>query len=121
MDQHSIQVQALVTFMMPFFIQLAKRSQAKALAWIDQSKPKVCVATSVAAALATSMGIQFAHTPHSLTVTWPDGATLLHGFLTLLVSTVLQFAGQHALYEGLWRQILPAKPAGLSSQPSAHS
>ncbi len=117
MDQNAIQIQALVTFMMPFFIQLAKRSKAKALAWIDQAKPKVCVATSAATALATSMGIQFAHTPHSLTVTWPDATTAIHGFLTLLVSAVLQFAGQHALYEGLWRQVVPAK----SSQTSVAS
>ncbi len=112
MDPKVIQIQALVTFMMPFFIQLAKRSQAKALAWIDQAKPKVCVAASAAAALATSMGIQIAHSPHSLTVAWPDTTTLLHGFLTFLVSAVLQFAGQHALYEGLWRQILPSAAAG---------
>lgn len=116
MDASQIQIQALVTFLMPFFIQLAKRSRARALAWIDQGKPKVCVATSVATALATSMGIQIAHTAHSLTVTWPDGATLLHGFLAFLVSSVLQFAGQHALYEGFWRQIVPS--AAVSRQQS---
>ncbi len=118
MDQNTIQTQALVTFMMPFFIQLAKRLQAQALAWIDQARPKVCVATSAATALVTSMGIQFAHTPHSLTVDWPDATTAIHGFLTLLVSAVLQFAGQHALYEGLWRQILPSaavRSAGVRS------
>jgi hypothetical protein len=114
MDANSIQIQALVTFMMPFFIQLAKRSKARGLAWIDQAKPKVCVATSAATALATSLGIQFARTPHSLTVTWPDAATLLHGFLTFLVSALLQFAGQHALYEGLWRQVFPAAGARSS-------
>ncbi len=111
MDQNAIQIQALVTFMMPFFIQLAKRSQATALAWIDQAKPRVCVATSAATALATSLGIQIAHTPHSLTVTWPDATTAIHGFLTFLVSAVLQFAGQHALYEGLWRLVVPSAGA----------
>jgi hypothetical protein len=117
MDANSIQIQALVTFMMPFFIQLAKRSKARVLGWIDQAKPGVSVAASAATALATSMGMQFAHTPHSLTVTWPDATTLAHGFLTFAAGAVLQFAGQHALYEGLWRQVVPAKrnPSSLVS------
>ena len=61
MDSNSIQVQALITFIMPLLIQLAKRSQSAAFAWIDQNKPKVCVLTSGAAALATSMGIEIVH------------------------------------------------------------
>jgi hypothetical protein len=109
MDANTIQVQALVTFMMPLLIQLAKRSQAQALAWIDQSKPKICVLTSGAAALATSMGIEIVHAPHSLTVSWPDTATLVRGLATFLVSAVLQFAAQHALYEGFWRHVVPAR------------
>ena len=111
MDIQSLQVQALITFLTPFFIQLAKRSQSVAFAWIDQNKPRVCMLTSAVTALATSMGIQFAHAPHSLTVTWPDSATLLRGLVTFLVSAVLQFATQHALYEGMWRHVLPAKEA----------
>lgn len=109
----SIQVQALITFLAPFVIQLAKRSQSAAFSWIDQNKPKVCVLTSGLAALATSMGIQFVHSTHRLTVTWPDGATLAHGLTTFLVSALIQFVGQHALYEGLWKHVLPA---GVRSQ-----
>lgn len=100
--------------MMPFFIQLAKRSQSLAFAWINQNQPKICMMTSAAAALATSMGIQFARAPHSLTVSWPGAGTLARGFVTFLVSAVLQFAAQHALYEGFWRHVVPAR----SNQPS---
>lgn len=113
MDTSSIQIQALITFLAPFFIQLAKRSQSLAFSWIDQNKPKVCVLTSGLAALATSMGIQFVHSPHSVTVTWPDGSTLAHGFTTFLVSALIQFVGQHALYEGLWKHVLST---GVGSQ-----
>ena len=42
---------------MPFAIQLAKRSQSAGFRWIDQNKPKVCVLTSGAASMLTSMGI----------------------------------------------------------------
>jgi hypothetical protein len=108
MDTHSIEVQALITFVMPLLIQLAKRSHSLAFAWIDQNKPKICVFTSAVAALATAMGIEVAHAPHSLTVTWPDEATLLRGFAAFLISAVFQFAAQHALYEGLWRHVMPA-------------
>ena len=106
MDTNSIEVQALITFVMPLLIQLAKRSQSHAFAWIDQNKPKVCVLTSGVMALATSMGIEFAHAPHSLTVSWPDTSTLWRGFATFLISAVFQFAAQHALYEGLWRHVV---------------
>ena len=108
MDTNSIEVQALITFVMPLLIQLAKRSQSHLFAWIDQNKPKGCVLTSGVMALATSMGIEFAHAPHSLTVSWPDTNTLLRGFATFLISAVFQFAAQHALYEGLWRHVVPA-------------
>ena len=108
MDANSIQVQALITFIMPLLIQLAKRSQSAAFAWIDQNKPRICMLTSGVTALLTSMGIEFVHIPHSLTVTWPDTATLAHGLMTFLVSVVLQFAAQHVLYDGLWRHIVPS-------------
>jgi len=108
MDANSFEMQALITFITPVVIQLAKRSQSAAFAWIDQNKPKVCVATSALAALATSMGIEFVRGPHSLTVSWADGATLARGFATFAVSALVQFATQHALYEGLWRHVLPA-------------
>ena len=108
MDVQSIQLQAIITFVMPLLIQLAKRSQSVAFAWIDQNKPKICMFTSGVMALATSMGIEVAHAPHSLTVTWPNAGTLERGFLTFLVSAVLQFAAQHALYDGLWRHVVPA-------------
>ena len=111
MDTNSLQVQALITFITPFLLQLAKRSQSAAFAWIDQNKPRICVLTSAVTALLTSMGIEFVHVPHSLTVTWPDSATLARGLATFLVSAVLQFAAQHALYEGLWRHVVPAKEA----------
>jgi hypothetical protein len=107
MDAQSLQVQALITFVMPLVIQLAKRSQGAAFGWIDQNKPKICILTSGVTALLTSMGIEFAHAPHSLTVSWPDASTLLRGFLTFLVSAVLQFAAQHALYDGFWRHVVP--------------
>lgn len=109
MDTQSLQVQALITFLMPMVIQLAKRSQSAGFAWIDQNKPKVCMLTSGLAALATSMGIEFAHAPHSLTVHWPDPGTMARGLVTLVVSVVLQFAAQHALYDGFWRHVVPTK------------
>jgi hypothetical protein len=109
MDAHSLQVQALITFVMPLLIQLAKRSQSAGFAWIDQNKPRLCMLTSGVAALLTSMGIEFVHDAHSLTVTWPDAATLVRGLVTFLISVVLQFAAQHVLYDGFWRHVLPAK------------
>ena len=108
MDTNSIQVQALITFVMPLLIQLAKRSQSQAFAWIDQNKPRICMLTSGVTALLTSMGIQFIHDAHSLTVSWPDTATMVRGFVTLVVSVVLQFAAQHVLYDGFWRHIVPS-------------
>jgi len=109
MDTQSLQVQALITFIMPLAIQLAKRSQSAGFAWIDQNKPKVCMLTSAVAALTTSMGIEFVHAPHSLTVQWPDPTTMARGLVTLVVSVVLQFAAQHALYDGFWRHVVPSK------------
>jgi hypothetical protein len=108
MDVQSIQVQALITFVMPLLIQLAKRSQSAAFAWIDQHKPRICMVTSGVMALATSMGIEVAHAPHSLTVTWPDPGILERGLATFLVSAVVQFAAQHTLYDGFWRHVVPA-------------
>jgi len=107
MNMDSIQIQALITFVVPLLIQLAKRSRSEAFAWIDQNKPRVCMVTSAVTALVTSMGIEFVYAPHSLTVTWPDPATLARGLATFLVSAVLQFAAQHALYDGLWKQVVP--------------
>lgn len=107
MDPQSFEAQALITLVMPLLIQLAKRSQSAAFAWIGQNKPKVCMLTSAAAALATSLGIEVVRSPHSITVSWPDGNTLLHGLATLAVSVVMQFAAQHALYDGLWRHVVP--------------
>ncbi len=56
MDTQSLQVQALITFIMPLLIQLAKRSQSAAFAWIDQNKPKVCMMASGVMALADLHG-----------------------------------------------------------------
>lgn len=117
MDANSIQIQALVTFVMPFVIQLLKRSQAKSLAWIDQAKPKVCMATSAVTALLTAGGIHFVHTAGAITVTYPDLSTALHGLLTFLVAAIFQLAGQHALYDGFWRYIV----ASPSSQPATEA
>jgi hypothetical protein len=108
MDTQSLQIQALITFVMPLLIQLAKRSQSAGFAWIDQNKPKVCMLTSGVTALLTSMGIQFVHDAHTLTVRWPDTATMVRGLVTLGVSVVLQFAAQHALYDGFWRHVVPS-------------
>lgn len=108
MDVQSFEVQALITFVMPLLIQLAKRSQSQAFAWIDQNKPKICLLTSGVTALLTSMGIEFAHDAHSLTVSWPDTATLVRGLATFVVAAVLQFAAQHALYDGFWRHVVPS-------------
>jgi hypothetical protein len=108
MDTYSLQVQALITFVMPLLIQLAKRSQSAAFAWIDQNKPRICMMTSGVTALLTSMGIEFAHAPHSLTVSWPDTATLVRGLVTFLISAVLQFAAQHILYKGFWQHAVPS-------------
>ena len=111
MDVQSLQVQAVITFLMPLAIQLAKRSRRAAFAWIDQNKPRICVLTSALTALATSMGIDIVYAPHSLTIRWPDTATLMRGGLTFVVSAVLQFAAQHALYDGFWRHVVPAGEA----------
>lgn len=111
MDAQSLQIQALITFMVPLLIQLAKRSQNSAFAWIDQNKPKVCMLVSGVTALLTSMGIEFVHAPHSLTVSWPDAATAARGGVTFVVSVVLQFAAQHALYDGFWRHVVPTQEA----------
>jgi hypothetical protein len=108
MDLQSIQTQALITFLMPLVIQLAKRSRSAGFAWIDQNKPKICLLTSAGTALLTSMGIDIAHDAHSLTVSWPDSATLARGLLTFLVSAVLQFSGQHILYKGFWQHAVPS-------------
>jgi hypothetical protein len=107
MDTSSIQLQAFITFVTPLLIQLAKRSESAGFAWIGQNKPKICMLTSGVTALLTSMGIEFVHAPHSLTVSWSDTATLVRGLLTFLVSAVLQFAAQHALYDGFWRHVVP--------------
>jgi len=120
MDTQSLQVQALITFLMPLAIQLAKRSQTAGFAWIDQNKPKVCMLTSGVTALATSMGIEIAHAPHSLTVHWPDPTTMVRGLVTLVVSVVLQFAAQHALYDGFWRHVVPSQGA-RSPEPGVRS
>jgi hypothetical protein len=121
MDLQSLQVQALITFIMPLAIQLAKRSQSQAFAWIDQNKPRICMLTSGVTALLTSMGIEIAHAPHSLTVTWPDTATLVRGLVTFLVSAIVQFAAQHALYDGFWRHVVPSPRSGQSQQLTANS
>jgi hypothetical protein len=113
MNPNSIELQALITFIMPLLIQLAKRSKSSTFAWIDQRKPKICMLTSGIAALLTSMGVEFVHAPHSLTVSWPDAPTLLRGLLTFLISAVLQFACQHALYDGFWRHIVPTAGYGI--------
>jgi fumarate reductase subunit D len=102
-----MELQALITFLTPLVIQLAKRSQLRALAWIDQSKPKICLLTSAVAALLTSMEIEVVHTSHQLTITWPDGARLAHGLTTFLVAAAMQFGGQHVFYDSLWKQVVP--------------
>jgi hypothetical protein len=103
MDATSMQWQALISFLTPLLIQLAKLSQSKLLAWIDQNKPKVCVAASFLTALCTSMGIHFVHTPGALTMSWPSGATMANGFLQFIFA----FGAQHVYYEGLWRHVVP--------------
>ena len=115
MDANTIQIQAFITFIMPLLIQLAKRSQNAAFAWIDQNKPKICVLTSGVAAILTSMGIEIVHAPHSLTVSWPDTATLVRGLATFVVSVILQFGAQHALYERLWRRVMPSPSNEVAS------
>lgn len=112
MDVQSFQIQALITFITPLLIQLAKRSKSAAFAWIDQRRPTVCVITSGVAALLTSMGIEIVHAPHSLTVSWPESATLARGLVTFLVAAMLQFVAQHALYEKLWREVVPSPGSG---------
>ena len=116
MDANSIQIQALITFLVPFVLQLAKRSQAKGLQWIDQARPKISVLVAAGTALVTSTGITIVHASHSLTVTWPDGATIARGFVSFFVMAVVQIGGQHALYEGFWRQLFPVRSnvAGLN-------
>jgi hypothetical protein len=114
MDPQSLQVQALITFVMPLLIQLAQRSRSAAFAWIDQRKPRICILTSGAAAFLTSLGIDVVHAPHSLTVSWPDAETLLRSLATFALSAVFQFAAQHVLYDGFWRHVLPS--AGVGGQ-----
>ena len=119
MDIHSIQMQAFITFLVPLIIQLAKNSQSKALAWIDQYRPNICILTSAVAAFATSMEIEVVRAPHSLTVSWPDSATMAHGLVTFLIMTGVQFGGQHVFYESLWRHVLPSPPLATSQSGGA--
>jgi len=114
----AIQLQALIDLLVPFLIQLAKNSQAKALAWIDPYKPKICVMTSAVAALLTSMEIEIVHAPHSITVSWPDSATLARGLVTFVVMAAAQLGGQHVFYESLWRYLLPNAPLTAGAQAS---
>ncbi len=109
MDPQSLQVQALITFLTPLLIQLAKRSRSRALAWIDQSKPNICILTSAVTALLTCTEIEVIHAPHSLTITWPDEATLVRGILTFLVAAAVQFGGQHVFYDSFWRHVVPTE------------
>ena len=103
MDVNSMQVQALVAFLMPFVIQLMKRSQAWWLQWIDKSKPLICMATSFAAAVATSTGIALEFAPHTVTLHYPDAPMILRGLVTLLIT----FAAQHVFYGAFWKHVLP--------------
>jgi hypothetical protein len=123
MDAQSLQVQALITFLTPLLIQLAKRSQARALAWIDQSRPKICVLTSAAAALLTCTEIEVIHAPLSLTITWPDEATLAQRLLAFLAAAALQFGAQHIFYDSFWRHVVPTasnqQVPAVSAQPKS--
>jgi hypothetical protein len=116
----AFEIQALVTFLAPLVIQFAKKSDARALAWIDQSKPKVCVLTNFAIALVASAGITFAHVPGSLTISWPSLGTVVPGLLTFLISTIVQFVAQHLLYDSFWKHFVKSPPnepvAGRLSQ-----
>jgi hypothetical protein len=118
MDPHSIQVQAVVSLVMPLLIQLAKRSRSQAFAWIDQNRPTICALTSGMAAILTSMGIEIVHDAHSLTVRWADSATQLHGFATFVVAALFQFGAQQAAYVGLWRRVVPSPSNELATAKS---
>ena len=108
MDTQSVEIQALITFLAPLVIQLAKRSQSRVLAWIGPGKPRICLLASALTALLTSMEIDVIRAPHQLTITWPDGATLAHGLTAFLVAAAMQFAGQHVFYDSLWKHVVPA-------------
>jgi len=108
-------IQTLVTFLAPQEIQFAKKSDAQALAWIDQSKPKICVLTNFVVALVTSAGITFAHVPGSLTISWPSLGTAVPGLLTFLISTIVQFVAQHLLYDSFWKHFVKSPSNGPAS------
>jgi hypothetical protein len=108
----AFEIQALVTFLAPLLIQYANKSDAQALAWIDQSKPRICVLTNFVVALLTSAGIGFAHVPGSLTISWPSLGTAVPGLLTFLISTIVQFAAQHLLYDSFWKHFVKSPANG---------
>ena len=110
MDSQSLQIQALIAFIMPLLIQWAKRSQAPVFAWIDQNKPKICVLTSAGAALLTSTGIEIARAPGVLTIHYPDATTILRGLLAFAAVTIGQIAVQHSVYGGFWKRVSPSPP-----------
>lgn len=105
-----VQIQAMIALIFPVALQLAKRSQSKALAWIDQNRPKISVAVSGLAAVATNAGLSFAHTSHSVTLTWTDLPSAIHGLVTFGITTALQLFGQHLSYQAIWKHVLPATP-----------
>jgi hypothetical protein len=106
-----IQVQAIIAFLFPVVLQLAKNSQNKLLAWVSNNKPRVSVITSALVALLTNMGFSFAHTTHSVTIGWVDLPTAVHGLVAFLTMTGIQLAGQHLSYEAFWQHILPQTKA----------
>ena len=110
MDSSFITI-AIVGVLSPFVIQLAKNSQLSVLSWINKNKPRVCVIVNAATALLTNAGIVIHHSVGQITITYPDLPTIMHGVLVFLVGTAVQFGGQHAVYEGLVRHLMPSPVA----------
>jgi hypothetical protein len=107
----SFQLQALVTFIAPFLIQIAKASQTKVLGWINENNKMVSVAISFVTSLATNTGIALHHTAGQLTLTYPDLPHVIQGLTGFIVMTVTQFLAQGAVYDQLARRFFPTPEA----------
>jgi hypothetical protein len=113
---NALTVQALVALLSPPVIQFLKRSQHPLLLWIDRSKPHFLVAINFLTALLTSAGIHILHVPGSLTISWTGLESAVPGLCTFLLTTLIQFGGNHMAFAAIWKSVLPA-PSNL--QPPA--
>jgi len=103
-----LQIQALVTVLAPFAIQLVKNSQVALQGWIDRHRAQVCVAVNFLTALATNAGVAIHHVPGQIVISYPDLPTAVQGLTGFLLMTGAQFGAQHVVYHAAVKHMLPA-------------